>query len=254
MDTTLPIPEERIESVASLIEHVAQWYIGNDRVLFRGQRDARWALTPRLGRLNLRLRYLASLQEAERRMLEDFERLSVPHIGSRALSDWDRLALAQHHGLPTRLLDWSSNPLVALWFAVELPAKDAEHAAVWAFDTDEGDYADQASSPLDVPRTLVFRPRHHDARIVAQAGWFTVHKYSPSNCRFSEVEKLSAQRPSLRRFLIPRRYFPVIRDDLARCGVNRSVLFPDLAGLCAAILWKYEKLTDEDSYDADSSL
>jgi hypothetical protein len=193
--------------------------------------------------------------EAERKMLKDFERLSVPYVGSKMIQDeWDRLALAQHHGLPTRLLDWSSNPLVALWFAVEKPSMAAEDAAIWAFDADVSDYVEEIVSPMDVPRTMIFRPRHHDARIVAQAGWFTVHKYSESADKFLSFEQLKAQRPSLRKFVIPRQFFPAIRADLSRCGVSRSALFPDLAGLCEAITWRYEPLSDEGEYDAISSL
>lgn len=255
MDTTTAIPTEEVDSVSTLIEQVANWYVGNERVLFRGQRQASWGLVPRLGRMQLRLRHVASLEQAELRMLKDFERLSVPYIGNRIVQDeWDRMALAQHHGLPTRLLDWTSNPLVALWFAIERPSGANEGAAVWAFDADEGDYVDKIDSPLEVPRTMVFRPRHHDARIVAQSGWFTVHKYSSSSDRFSEFEKLKAQRSSLRKFTIPKNFFPAIRDDLARCGVSRASLFPDLSGLCEAIAWRYEYLADEGEYDAISSL
>lgn len=255
MDTKTEIPKTRIASVAELIERVAEQYSGEDNVLFRGHRNVSWKLTPRLGRLNLRFKYERSLLQAERRMLADFERLAVPHVGNRAVQDeWDSLALAQHHGLPTRLLDWSSNPLVALWFAVEQPADNPEGAAVWAFSADEDDFSDQQEEPGAIPRTMIFRPRHHDARIVAQAGWFTVHKYSESTSKFSNFETLKGQRQKLRKFLIPKQYFPSIRDDLARCGVTRAALFPDLAGLCEHLTWKYEKLSDEDDYDMTSSL
>lgn len=257
MDTATPIPSTEIHSVADLIDQVANWYVGNDRVLFRGQQRLSWKLTPRLGRMRLRGRHIAgSREDVERRMLQDFDRLSIPFLGSRAIQGkWDRLALAQHHGLPTRLLDWTSNPLVALWFAIENPTFADEGAAVWAFDADECDYVDEnLSNPADVPRTMIFRPHHHDSRIVAQSGWFTVHKYSPTNDDFSKFETLKAQRPNLRRFEIPKKVFPAIRDDLARCGINRSSLFPDLSGLCEAITWRYEPLSDETEYDAFCSL
>lgn len=255
MDTSTQIQTVQIESLSTFVDTVASTYAGNYDVLFRGQRAESWRLTPKLGRVNFRLRYSGSIEQTEKKMLDDFERLSVPFIGDRIVQDdWDRIALAQHHGLPTRLLDWTSNPLVALWFAVAKPSNLDEGAVVWAFDADVNDYVDHTMRPLDVPRTMVFRPRHHDSRIVAQSGWFTVHKYSQSTERFSNFDGVKLQRPRLRKFCVPKQYFAAIRDDLGRCGINSATLFPDLAGLCEALTWKYEHLADEARYDVANSL
>ena len=138
-----------IESVADLLEKVADFYAGDPTVLFRGQSNADWPLTPKLGRTTFRKRFGVSLPDVETKLLAEFERQAVPHLSTRSIQNsWDRLALAQHHGLPTRLLDWSTSPLVALWFAVEKPAATGAVAALWAYNVSEGDVATQDVDPL----------------------------------------------------------------------------------------------------------
>lgn len=254
MTATTLDKEEEIDSVAAFIAKVADWYVGQDDILFRGHRVNSWPLIPRLGRMSPRVRFADSPTEVEKKLLKDFDRLAVPYIGARHLQIWDRLALAQHHGLPTRLLDWSSNPLVALWFAVERPPGQSSAAAVWAYRASSEDFVDHRVAPADISRTMIFRPDHHDERIVAQAGWFSVHKYSESTQRFSALENVKKQQQKLRKFVVPAKYFPAVRGDLARCGITRASLFPDLAGLCGYLSWKYEPLEDEGPYDINNYL
>ena len=240
-----------IESVPDLLTKVSRYYTGDATVLFRGQRKATWGLIPKIGRTRLRYEAVRDVLEVEAEMFAEFERVSVPYKYNRgSMTEWDSLALAQHHGLPTRLLDWSTNPLVALWFAVENPAEDDEDAAVWAFDVRESDLANPAVSPFVAPRTQVFRPRHHDPRIVAQSGWFSVHKHNTNSDKFTSLDALPALKKRMRKFFVPSQSFATIRRDLARCGINRATLFPDLQGLCGHLLWHYSPLSDEDHSSA----
>lgn len=245
----MSIPKEEVGSLPHYLQRIEELYTGNYSVLFRGQRCDDWDLVPRIGRTKFRKRF-PSLLETEKKIVEEFDRLSIPHLGHRDLSSpWDRLALAQHHGLPTRLLDWTTNPLVALWFAIEKPAERGKDAAVWVFSADEADYATREKDPFALPKTLVFRPPHLDARIIAQSGWFTIHKCMADKSRFIPLNNNRTQKTRLLKLTIPKNYFPALRDDLARCGVTKASLFPDLAGLCGHLEWQFSPLSDERSYD-----
>src|SRR5688572_9039340 len=82
--------------------------------VFRGVGDAhKHQLVPKIGR-DPRLYSLP----LERVIFANFKRRAPQFINIRGMTEWDLLALAQHHGLPTRLLDWTTNPLVAAYFAV----------------------------------------------------------------------------------------------------------------------------------------
>jgi hypothetical protein len=98
------------------------------RWVFRGQGE-HWALRPTVGRSE---RYKA---ENELRLFREFKRLALPHI-SRDLvrTEWDWLFVAQHHGLPTRLLDWTTNPLIAAFFATEPSAANKRDGEIIAIE------------------------------------------------------------------------------------------------------------------------
>ena len=241
----------RMNSLANFMRWLEKTFPDEDEVLFRGQRED-WALLPKIARL--RLRPGMSLLETEQRLLSDFKLRALSFLDVTPESDWEWLSLAQHYGMATRLLDWTSNPLAALWFAVEkpptvprLPNQSKSPAVIWAFVPDASDYADVSSgtSPFSGGRTRVFRPKHIARRIVAQSGWFTVHKYIQDKKGFIPLNRQLLYKKALTKIIVPCDHFSHIRYDLDRCGVNSASMLTDLVGLCHHIEWSHSVLDDE---------
>ncbi|WNZ23658.1 FRG domain-containing protein [Leptolyngbya sp. NK1-12] len=232
--------EVTVNTTAELITTIGAINRGK-RSLYRGQRRD-LPLLPKIARL---LTYLPIL-EAEQAMLEDFKLRSIPCLEQLPENDWEWLAVMQHHGLATRLLDWSVNPLAALWFAVNRPASD-QAGVIWLYQPDREDYAtvSQQTSPFQVDRILLIKPKIVSARIGAQLGWFTIHPFDPAQAQFLGLNSSPAHLPRLTKITIPPACFAQIRFELDRLGINASTLFPDLEGLCAHIEWSYSRLPDE---------
>lgn len=91
------------------------------RPYFRGQAKRvsdGFVLVPSLGRPDFKVpKRLSDLFDFECRVLDTFANHVIGHVNHIPRNDWEMLALAQHHGLPTRYMDWTTNPLVALYFA-----------------------------------------------------------------------------------------------------------------------------------------
>jgi len=110
----------------------------------------------------------------ERDCLLLFKKYGVPFLNYRPKDDWEWLVIGQHHGLPTRLLDWTSNPLVAAYFAAEgSPETDC---AIYAMRAPMVVDTDRDKNPLARGTGVdVVTPDHVSNRIAAQAGMFTIH-------------------------------------------------------------------------------
>jgi len=219
--------------------------------LFRGQRH-QWKLKPKIGRLTPRN---GTILETEKRILADFKRKSVPLLPCTPANDLEWLALAQHHGLATRLMDWSENPLAALWFAVRNSPENVDDVlqpgVVWCLKVPEDRILPREPpheiemDVFEAKKSMVYRPRHISPRIAAQAGWFTVHHYETKSERFGAFEWHPIFKGNLTKINIAGQYFATFRKALGSMGINNATLFPDLVGVCDQIEREHSLLDDE---------
>ncbi len=230
-----------IQTLTEFTDLIERTCTDQEDVLFRGQ-SADWPLLPSLARERLTEDVLI----AEQSMLDDFQRHSVPYLRTVPTTTWEWLALAQHYGLPTRLLDWSQNPLTSLWFAVCNPARQPQNGVVWILRPTNEDYATASEkNSLECKRNSVFAPKDMSERITSQVAWFTVHKCSSGDSHFEPLEQSSEFGGKLTKVLIPASRFAHLRFYLNTYGVNHASVFPGLDGLCAHLKWQNCFLSDE---------
>ncbi|HEX5152962.1 MAG TPA: FRG domain-containing protein [Parafilimonas sp.] len=260
-DGTVFLDSDKIKPVKSLSDYISilETCCSTDNVLFRGQ-NADWPLLPKLCRINPRKDKDEELKEAllltEKKMLEDFKRLSKPHLNKTPANNWEWIALAQHHGLPTRLLDWSSNPLAALWFTVCAPAS-TKGGVIWIFFPEKDAFLTPNeianTDPFDVVTARVFQPQLSTIRIQSQSGWFTTQQFKTTDTRFIPFDEITDYENKLLKIQIPAAYFSELRSKLDYLGVNRFTLFQDLDGIAGYVEWFHSFFSDEET-DPDKIL
>lgn len=179
---------------------------------------------------------LTEMKNIERKMLEQFRLESAPMLGAtNRPTNLELLSIAQHHGMPTRLLDWTANALAGLWFAVSAyPPNDEDHGVVWVLDGPNEKTFNSNDDIFNLGKTYFFQPSHLDRRIPAQSAWLSIHRPG-SERRFLPLEEHERYRDKLRQFVIPRELFDSLRQELRLLGVSHASLFPDLSGLSADI-------------------
>lgn len=214
----------------------------SEGLIFRGQR-CDWPLVPKLARVNLQPD--ETRIAIERKLLNDLKLQGLPLCEIPPTTDFEWIAVGQHYGLPTRLLDWTTSALSALWFAISDPADGEASAIVHVMQTEPDDFVTSRDrSPFTLDRTKLFRPRHIAKRIVAQGGLFTIHR-TTSHGQFTPLQRESGFSNWLWAIEIPASAFGAVRWQLDQCGVNRASLFGDLSALCQHLEWRYSLGLDE---------
>ncbi len=228
-----------ISSVDELTALCRKRYFPESRYswVFRGQSSTEFTLLPKVGRVS---HTSATREKFESSIFNIFKRSACQYLSSYPMSDWEWLALAQHHGLPTRLLDWSYNPLVALYFAVEdRTNEDGLLFALYA-KRQVPHSSMQSQSPFAVTKPMKYLPPVVARRIWVQEGIFVIHAHL-------EVPLDHDLRPEwrLEAVDVPAIAKQKLRYELYRMGVHRAALFPDLDGLTAHLQWNHGVRPDE---------
>ena len=232
-----------------------------DSGVYRGAANASWPLLTSLDTLG-GVRPPHSKAELEEHILRNFIRYSRPFFPAAPINEWEVLIAAQHHGLPTRLVDWTYSPMVAAHFATVGTGHETDRA-VWRLDWKavhrhfrlperalliqdlEGIFGqEQPFTPRTLfdPRTrerpfaCMIEPPSLDARIATQAATFTL--CSDNRRSFDAFLEDNGLRSALTCYVIPAREVSRLRDQLDLVSVDERRLFPDLDGL-AAYLRRY---------------
>jgi hypothetical protein len=262
------VPTSWLDIVDALYE--GSWNAGLRRFrspfAFRGVSSADHTLATSLARLG---RGRADVRRLETALLRNFRKYARGQAENPD-SVWDWLAIGQHRGLPTRLLDWTYSPLVALHFATEDPAEFDRDGVVWCVNFVEAAgllprrlrkiLQDEGSDTLTAemlapfqtlrefdrlsrePFVVFLEPPALDDRILNQLALFSLMS-DPA----ASFEDWSREHPHLcRRVVVPARLKWEIRDKLDQANINERVLFPGLDGLSRWLARYYTPLDAQD--------
>lgn len=254
----MKIKEEKIDSFGNFEKYVKQ-HSNNDTVrLYRGQEEAAWSLSAKLYRIAYQKGEIRNFHAIEQRIFSEFkEALEKRGMDKREQTDWDVLSIGQHYGLPTRLIDWTLNPLIAIWFASEKAKSNNNDRVVWRLDVDEKHLADFQSDKLFGERFIkIFQPPKIDARIVAQKSWFSVQNmkiygkkagFGDGLPRMNDYNIMNENEDfeyDLVKIVIPDKLRKEILTHLDNHGINYSTVFPDISGDCKNIEWKISEFSN----------
>jgi FRG domain-containing protein len=212
--------------------------------LYRGQAQD-FPLLPKIARGNED----ADPISKESYMLSELKIRGRVHKDLSHLDIWGLLTLAQHYGLATRLLDWTRNPLVAMWFACSEGASEySPHVYIllphWDIDFLDRDAIRKTEQHVGIS---ILRTRLEDSRVISQDGWFTVHSPSRKHGKFIALGDLNHHAEGMIKISVNPVNKERILKDLDTLGVSYQTIFPDLEGVCRYLNWKSEDIRSQES-------
>lgn len=229
--------------------HSTSWY--------RGVGNSSYTLSPSIFRHPKR-KTIEKIQELELELTAIFEQRSPPFVSQSFENEWEQLFFMQHYGIPTRLLDWTESPFIALYFALSSCERNnsggpKHDASLWMLDPsawNKGALKDisypggilnssreqiksySPSSELSERKNLpvMIYGTHNSPRIVAQRGMFALFGKSIDPMEKS-YRGSSFEAGVLQQVVFPKANRDSIAQSLFRKGVSDSTIYPDLHGL-----------------------
>jgi hypothetical protein len=257
----MAVEEIRVETLGDLVDRVTpsepdpetgkRRYSG----VYHGSVDAATRLLTSLDRLS-GVRRPHRKVGLEEHIFRNFVRYSRPYVPTPPPNEWELLVTAQHHRVPTRLLDWTYSPLVAAHFATR-PTRENGDRVVWRLDwrrvhrhfgfpelalliqdVQRLFREDRPFTPWDLFRgdhdrdfACMIDPPSINPRIVAQTAVFTL--ITDTRVSFDQFLERHGLESALQRYLIPGDAIDRFRDQLDLVGMDERRLFPDLDGVAA---------------------
>ena len=191
---------------------------------FRGQSSSEYKLIPSIGR-RFKEGQEDVLKQYEKEVFEDFKRKYSMFTDARPKNDKEFLFLAQHYGLPTRLLDWTYNPLIALYFAC-CSNFDKDGIVYQSYQFSRKVFNEDKDDIFSFPAITLLVPNMTDVRYKNQNGIFVVYP-EPWKEKFEFIYAT---------YIIPVQYKQNILSKLEKIGITRSFIMPSLDSLCKDIV------------------
>lgn len=212
-----------INNIEELFLFLQKFSQKKTRLIFRGHKSSEYKLLPSIGRCKTNKKKEFTPDD-EIKSLKLFKQKSYPYL-DKNISKLELLALAQHYGLPTRLLDWTWNPLVALYFSVK---DDFNHdSAIFVWEKDFSGQLNPEFDPFKINEIKLYIPLHFTKRIVAQSGIFSIQPNPNSEIVDINISKI----------IIKKEIRLEIKRSLEKFGINQSTIFPDLDGVGEYVKW-----------------
>jgi hypothetical protein len=201
--------------------------------LFRGVTDESRDLTPKVGRPrkkgSVTVKIIPYSLRDEKAVLAAFRQHARPFIqGDHTSIEW--MAIAQHFGVPTRLLDWSDSLLAAAWFAVQEPRSADSDGAIWVTRAQLPLDPDYVGDPFDLKNICIYRPPHISPRMSSQG----------SVLMLCPTPTLSVQPDPLHKIIVDGKQRFQLRKRLDACGINEKTIYADLAGVGQHFAWRHQ--------------
>ncbi|TKH82327.1 FRG domain-containing protein [Bacillus cereus] len=222
-----------------------------NKVWFRGHNDSNYKLNSGLFRLKLG-NDINKYQEIEESAYNQFKISSQTLITKKS---WDLLYIMQHHGVKTRLLDWTESFAIALYFALKNKQNEKQNSCIWMLDpirlNEKSVNKDKIVFPVDkfkypddfqeqnIQHSFAMAPNKNNPRIIAQKGFFTLQGNSLHSLE-DEFNGDLINENILKKITLNQTTLSDAKKFLQLCGIDEFILFPDLQGLAEIINQKIE--------------